>query len=182
MNELIQNILDNINKKGVQSNCKKILKKCNMKSEKDTGLVTELAIWLYIYGYNQEAISVCDIFKNEKFDGNYTLWGNIDHAYCLKARILREQGKLSESKSIIEFVNQYRHPELYKNGVKWFMETLDINIQSNLDANSKSAAKSWRLLKLEMAIPYKEAGQYPITDDELEKIIIELKELLFYEK
>lgn len=182
MNELICNIMENINKKGVQSNCKKILKKCNMKSEKDTGLVTELAIWLYIYGYNQEAISVCNIFKNEKFNGNYTLWSNIDHAYCLKARILREQGDLNESRNIIKFVNQYRHPELYINGVEWFTKTLDSNIQSNLDDNSKAGARSWRLLKLEMAIAYKEAGQYPIADDELEKIIIELKELLSHEK
>ena len=82
-----------------------------MKSAKDTGLITELAIWLYVYDYKREAVSVCDLFKNESFDGNYTLWDNIDHAWCLKARILREQGDLNESKQIIEFVNQYRKPE-----------------------------------------------------------------------
>ncbi len=96
-----------------------------MKSEKDTGFITELAIWLYIYGYEKEAISVCDLFINEKFNGNYTLWSNIDHAYCLKARILREQGNLHESQNIIKFVNQYRHPELYINGVEHFAKTLD---------------------------------------------------------
>ena len=57
--------------------------------------------------------SVCDLFANEKFDGNYTLWSNIDHAYCLKVRILREMGKVKESQEIITFVNKYRHPELY---------------------------------------------------------------------
>lgn len=36
MNETIQNIMDTVNKKGVQSNCKKILKKCSMKPVKDT--------------------------------------------------------------------------------------------------------------------------------------------------
>ncbi len=30
MNELIQNIMDTVDKKGVQSDCKKILKKCNL--------------------------------------------------------------------------------------------------------------------------------------------------------
>ena len=51
MNEIIQNIMDTVDKKGIQSNCKKILKKCSMKSAKDTGLITELAIWkLYIMG------------------------------------------------------------------------------------------------------------------------------------
>lgn len=145
MNEIIQNIMDTVDKKGIQSNCKKILKKCSMKSAKDTGLITELAM-------------------------------------CLKARILREQGDLNESKQIIEFVNQYRKPELYKNGVDWFLNTLDINIQSNLEENCKAGAKSWRLLKLELAIAYREAGKYPVSDDELEMIIKELKELLSKEK
>ena len=95
-NELIQNIMVNVDKKGVQRDCKKLLKKCNMKSEKDTGFVTELAMWLYIYGYTKDAAAVCDLFANEEFDGNYTLWDNKDHAYCLKARILRENGELKE--------------------------------------------------------------------------------------
>ena len=41
MNELIQEIMSNINKKGIQRDCKKILKKCSMKSAKDTGFITE---------------------------------------------------------------------------------------------------------------------------------------------
>lgn len=135
MSEIIQNIMDTVDKKGIQSNCKKILKKCSMKSAKDTGLITELAIWLYVYDYKCEAVSVCDLFKNESFNGNYTLWDNIDHAWCLKARILREQGMLDESKKIIE-----------------------------------------------LAIAYREAGKYPVSDDELERIIKELKDLLAKEK
>ena len=86
-----------------------------------------------------------------------TLWSNIDHAYCLKARIFREMGKVKESQEIITFVNKYRHPELYINGVEWFTKTIDVNIQSNLDANSKARARSWRLLKLEEAIAHREA-------------------------
>ena len=164
----------NINKKGIQKDCKKILKKCSMKSAKDTGFITELAVWLYIYGYTREAISVCDLFVNEKFDGNYTLWSNIDHAYCLKARILREMGKVKESQEIITFVNKYRHPELYI--------TIDVNILSNRDANSKARARSWRLLKLEEAIAHREAGKYPISSDILDKTIDELKEILSAEK
>ena len=182
MNEIIQSIMDTINKRGVQTNCKKILKNCNMKSAKDVGFVTELAIWLYIYGYNQQAISVCDLLAKERFNGNYTLWNNIDSAYCLKARILREQGHFEECKNIIELVNQYRNPALYENLVNWFMETIDSNIQSNMNHNSKSGVRSWRLLKLEKAIAYKEAGYFPVEDSVLEKNIIELKDLLSQEK
>lgn len=44
MNELIMGIMNSIDKKGIQKNCKRILKKCSIKSAKDTGLTTELAI------------------------------------------------------------------------------------------------------------------------------------------
>lgn len=153
-----------------------------MKSVKDTGTITELAFWLYIYGYNREASAVCDLFKNLKFNGNHTLWRNIDHAYCLKARILREQGFITESKILIKLVNQYRAPELYKNVVDWFLNTLEVNINSNIKCNQKARVRGWRLLKFECAIAYKEAGNFPISDADLEGIISDLKCLLEQEK
>ena len=58
-------------------------------------------------------------------------------------------GNEEESQQIIRFVNQYRHPELYQNGVDWFIYTLDLNIQNSLALNSKASANGWRLLKLE---------------------------------
>ena len=61
-------------------------------------------------------------------------------------------------------------------------KTIDVNIQSNLDANSKARARSWRLLKLEEAIAHREAGKYPISSDILDKTIDELKEILSAEK
>ncbi len=110
--------------------------------------------------------------------GKHTLWDNIDHACCLKARILREQGNLEESRQIIRRVNRHRHPELYGSGVEWFTKTMDDNIRNSLvNNNSKAEARGWRLLKLEKAIAYREAGQYPLTDDELERIIAELKDV-----
>ncbi|HCJ74986.1 hypothetical protein ACTQ1U_13880 [Thermoguttaceae bacterium LCP21S3_D4] len=62
--------------------------------------------------------------------------------------------------------------------MEYFLKTLDINIQSNLDCNSKAGARGWRLLKLELAIAYREAGKYPLPDEQLEEIIDELKGLL----
>ena len=54
---------------------------------------------------------------------------------------------------------------------------MDISIESNLKNNSKEGAKSWRLLKLEKSIAYREAGQYPLSNDKLEKIIEEIYKL-----
>ena len=182
MDEIIKMIQATIDKKGIQKNCRRLLKKYNPQSVKDTGYLVELAIWLYIYGALKEALLVCNLVKDEKFTGNYTLWDNIDHILCLKARILKELGSLEESQKIIRFINQYRHPELYQNGVDWFIHTLDLNIQNSLEIHSKASANGWRLLKLEKAIAYKEAGGYPLKDEQLEVIIQNLKTILAKEK
>lgn len=70
MQELIQNILATVDKKGVQRDGKKILKKCSMKSARDTGYVIELAVWLYVYGHDREAAAVCGLLAGETFSGN----------------------------------------------------------------------------------------------------------------
>lgn len=181
MTELIEYIMETVNKKCVQSNCKRILKKCSFKSSKDLNDVTELALWLYIYGFYDESIRVCDLIKDVPFTGNYTLWDNVDVALCIKARILREQGK-EESKEIIRLVNEHRHPELYINGLEWFTETLDKNIESNLKDNFKSAAREWRLIKLKFAIKYREAGEFPLSDEYFEDVIKELISILSKER
>lgn len=183
INTVIQNIMDNIERKNVQSLCKKILKKCSFKSSKDLSNLTELSTWLYIYGYYDEAIKTSELIKDVTFNGNYTLWDNIDILYCIKARILREQGFTTEVKNIIDFVNQYRAPHLYKNIVDWFCNTLDLNIKNGIEQfNSKSLTIGWRLVKLQSAIKYREAGQFPVSDKELEQIIEEQISILSQEK
>ena len=125
------------------------------------------------YDY-EEAIKVCDIIKEVQFDGNYTLWFYIDILYCIKARILREHANITKSKEIINFINQYRTPELYENDMDWFLNTLDLNIKNSIEQfHSKAMARDWRLNKLIYAVRYREAGQFPVSDDELEDIIKE---------
>ena len=183
MQETIQNIMNSTDKKRIQSYCKKVLKKCSFKSVKDMKNLSGLVIWLYIYEMYDEIFNIVELIKDVKFTGNYTLWEEFDHIYCFKARILRESGKFQEAKEIIDFVNQYRFPHLYPNGLKWFNETLETNIRAAIEeAHSKSAEISWREVKLECAIKYREAGQYPMTDDELEKVIHEQIEILSKEK
>ena len=66
-------------------------------------------------------------------------------------------------------------------GIIWFLWCvlwLTAFIEINLKNNRKEGAKSWRLLKLEKAIAYREAGQYPLSNDKLEKIIEELKKIM----
>lgn len=176
---IIQEIMDKVDKKNVQSNCKKLLKRCHFKSTVDMRHLEDLATWLYVYRYYEEAIKVYNIIKEVQFDGNHTLWSKIDTIHCIKARILREQGDIAEAKKIIKFVNQYRAPELYENIVDWFLNTLDLNIKNSIEQfHSKALARDWRLSKLICAISYREAGQFPVSDDELENIIKEQVDFL----
>ena len=182
MTDIITHIMETVNKKCVQQECKRILKKCSFNSAKDLGNIAVLAVWLYVYELYDEAIKVCDIIKDIPFTGNYTLWSNVDSVLCIKARILRENGNSKESKELIRLVNEHRHPELYANGVEWFTKTLDININSNLKDNFKAGAREWRIIKLDCAIRYREAGDYPVSDEELENIIKELIDILRLER
>ncbi|MBP1046762.1 hypothetical protein I6N96_10840 [Enterococcus sp. BWM-S5] len=182
MNDLINHIIDTIDKKGVQRNCKKILKKCSFKSSKDLGNITELAVWLYVYEFYDQAISVCDLVKDVPFTGDYTLWGNIDSALCIKARILRLRGRNKDSAEIIRLINEHRSPELYKNLVDWFEKDIDSAIKNNLENNWKADVRQGRLLKLEAAIQYREAGGFPISDKKFEDIIREMVDILAVER
>lgn len=179
MTETIQNIMDKVDKKKVQSYCKKLLKKCSFKSTKDMKNLTGLVIWLYVYEFYDEIINICELIKNVEFTGNYTLWNEFDEIYCFKARILRKRGEVQEAQQIIDFVNQYRNPHLYTNIVDWFLNTLEENIKNSIEQfNSKSMAIGWREVKLECAVKYREAGQFPVSDDKLERIISEQIEIL----
>lgn len=175
MEETIKRIEASIDSKKVQSLCRKILKKCSFKSNSDLSNITELASWLYIYGYPVEAIAVCDLLKDMEFTGNYSLWDKADYAMCLKARILREQGQPAEREELIYKVNEHRHPELYSNSVNWYRDTLNRNINSDSGINTKTG---WLLTKFMYAVRYREAGGHPIPDEEFDKDISSLKDAL----
>ena len=130
MEEVIKGIQQKVDKKKVQSLCNKVLKKCSFNSQNDLCNLLDIAYWCYIFEYYDEAIQVCDLFNDMQFTGNYNLWSSADGALCLKSRILRERGEIEESKKLVERINEHRHPELYVNNIKWYRETLNINIKS----------------------------------------------------
>lgn len=178
MEELINSIMVAVNKKKVQSYCKKILKKCSFKSKNDLDNVIILATWLYIYGYNDEAVGICDALSCIAFDGNYDIWDRADYAFCLKARILREKGIEQGREKLVQCVNEHRRQELYPNTVNYYRKTINLNIESDDKYHPGKVTDFWRVNKLIKAIQYREAGGYPIPDDELEHDIEELVHLL----
>lgn len=171
MEELIKLIQNEIDKKKVQSLCKKILKKCSFNSERDLGNITDLATWLYIYGEEDKAVKVCELLENMEFTGNYNLWDAVDMTQCLKARICRLRGLWEEHDRMINRVNEHRNPELYGNNLSWYRQTLKENIKEDETFSPRSHAYGWRLVEIQYAIQYLEAGGFPIPDEEFEKDI-----------
>lgn len=51
MQEVITGIQQKVDKKTVQSLCKKVLKKCSFNSQNDLYNLVDIAYWLYIYEY-----------------------------------------------------------------------------------------------------------------------------------
>ncbi len=178
MEELIEKICNNIEKKKVKSLCNKILKKCSFKSENDLRNISSLATWLYIYGFYDEMIEVCDLVKDIEFSGNYNLWFIPDLTMCLKSRVLRERGMNEESKILIDKVNKYRHPELYENLVDSYERKMDINIAEELKNRPKSVAEVWRFSKLQFAVRFREAGNFPIPDEKFDEDIRDIVAIL----
>ena len=178
MEELISRIIADISKKKVQSYCKKILKKCSLKSKNDLDNIIILATWLYIYGYEDEACGVCDLLSEIVFTGNYDIWDRADYAACLKARILREKGIEQGREELLRRVNEHRDPNLYPNTVDYYRKTINLNIERDDKYHPGKVYDFWRINKLIKAVEYREAGGYPIPDDELEQDIEELIKIL----
>lgn len=178
MTELIERISITVDKKKVRSLCNKILKKCSFKSSRDLQNISGLATWLYIYGYYDEMIEVCDLLKDMEFSGNYDIWFSPDMVMCLKSRVLRERGLTEGSQVLINKINEHRHPELYVNLVDSYMIDMDINIAEELKNRPGSLADGWRFCKLQSAIRYREAGKFPVPDEKFESDIRELVDIL----
>ena len=174
MNERIERIMASVQKKKVQSFAKKILKKCSFRSKADLDNVIILAAWLYIYGYCEEAMEVCDLLSGIAFTGNYDIWDRADFAACLKARILREMGIEEGREELLRRVREHRHPELYPNMVDYYRNTINVNIESEDSDRPGKVTDFWRINKLIKAVKYREAGGFPIPDEEFEKDIAEL--------
>lgn len=123
-------------------------------------------------------IEVCNLVKDMEFTGNYNIWFILDMTMCLKVRVLRERGLIKELQALIDKVNEYRHPELYANLVKGYEVNYDVSIAQELKNRPKSLAENSRFGKLQFAIRYREAGKFPISDEQFEKDIQELVSIL----
>lgn len=178
---IIDEIASKCSEKLILKNCKLINKKLSIKSAKDVGHVTELVTVLYICNMFDDAIKVCDLLINIKFNGNYTLWDNVVNARLVKCRILRSFGKEDQASKIVEEIMAYENPNLWSNQLQ-SLTLYDKNINEAKQRNSKKDTISWQLIKCEMMIRFAEIPAFPldkvVLNDEIYNLTTELREKL----
>lgn len=112
--------MDTVDKKKVQSLCKKVLKKCSFNSGADIQNLCHLTYWLFVYGYVDEALSVCEITHDVEFSGKgiWAVWDFIMYMWGLKytsIRIkmtLKKQMPLYRRWIIFGCSRQHFHPKI----------------------------------------------------------------------
>lgn len=85
--------------KQINAYLKKCLKKLSFGSATDLANLSGLARWLYIFGYEEDALRVTGIINGVEFTGNFNLWSRIEVLLLLQVRILRKRGELVSAKA-----------------------------------------------------------------------------------
>lgn len=171
-NDIIKALIDSCEIKMIVRNCNRYLKKYSERSYKDIGNLVELVVLLYIFDMYTEAIAVCDILRNIKFTGNYTIWSQVINARFVVARILLERHNEDKSINIVDEHLSYLNPSLYQSQADMLEDIYERNVRH---ASTKASIISAKLLKIELLIRHSMTPGFTIKKEILDKEIVELK-------
>lgn len=171
--DIINEIISKCSVGVILKNCKHINEKFSLTSAKDIGYVTELVTLLYICSMQEDAIKVCNLLNEVKFNGNYTLWDNVVNARLIQSRILRNLGQVGEARVLIEEIMVHELQKLWHNQLTC-LDLYDKNIKEAKERNSKKDIFSWQLIKYEMMIRFAELPDFPLNKVKLNAEICEL--------
>ncbi len=184
--ELFESIQATHTEKKIVSLSKKLIKRCTFNSGADAQNLCELAYWLYIYGYADDVLLVCEITHDIEFPGKggFNVWDYILFIWGLEAHILKERAQIEKANDRIK-----RMDELWKLSSKSAEQeamrrnrvTISECAYEEKIANdtSASSADRWRFLSLFRLIGYGVTGLFPclqkekVAVDELAKEYIE---------
>ena len=108
-----------------------------------------LAYWLHVFGRNDEALEVCRFLAQAEFTGNYHLWGSVEWALALQARLLRHQGLPDEAAKCVDRIRSTGFLETRLDG--GILQKYERDVQAALDdatSTSKPREQGWRILSL----------------------------------
>ncbi len=178
--QVFEQIMEECQKKKVVSLCKKLIKKCSIKSGADMENVCHLAYWLYVYDLPELSMKCIEPTHDISFSQNYNVWDFIYKMWGLEIRILREQNEQEKISSIVDTMNsQYLMPTKFDPTVeerekKETQRRARVNyedvirkeqIDKYLQEGNLSWANDWRFIALLGMIGETETGLYPLLNE-----------------
>ena len=172
--------------KRILSPLRKCIKKLSFKSSRDLTNLSDLGMWLYIYGHTDQALKVCELAARVEFAGDFIIWTPVENLLLLGARIHREQGHKAEADTYAKRVAQPMavHGEALKRRLS-FNWLSDKSIERCLQDNDLRAANEWRFSDLSSLFLMRELGKgrkdidgYKVDTARAEAKIVEYLEIL----
>lgn len=171
--ELFESIYATHTEKKIVSLCKKLIKKCTFNSGADAQNLCELAYWLYIYGYTDDVLLICEITHDIEFPGKggFNVWDFILFIWGLEAHILKERAQIEKANDRIKRMDELcvlsaKSAEQEAMRRNRFTISECAYEEKIANATSASSADRWRFLSLFRLIGYGTTGLFPCLQKE----------------
>lgn len=171
--ELFESIQIAHKEKKIVSLSSKLVKKCSFSSGTDAQNLCELAYWLYVYGYADDVLLICEITHDIEFPGKggFNVWDFILFMWGLEAHILKQRAQIEKANDRIEKMDEIwmlsaksaQQEAMRRNRFTVSQCAYEEKIEN---ATSASSANSWRFLALFRLIGYGATGLFPCLQKE----------------
>lgn len=175
--KLFESILNSHTEKKVISYTKKLIKKCSFNSGECASNLCALTYWLYVYGYEDEVIKLCELTHDVEFPGKgmFNVWDYLLFMWGLEVCILKKNGKNKEANERINIMDKYMSSSPLtgqaeidrRNRFTYDFVANEDNIKTSY---SNSLANEYRLTALYQLIGYTYTGLFPNLLKEKEKV------------
>ena len=135
--------------KPIRAALRKCLRKLSLKSSRDLANLSDLGLWLYVYGYAEPALAVCEIANTIEFAGDFVVWTPVETLLLLGARLQRAQGRRAKAAAYAKKVAapMAAHTEALRRRLS-FDWLSDASIARCLRKGDLRAANAWRFSDL----------------------------------
>lgn len=174
--ELFISIMNVCTEKKVINLGKKLEKKCSFDSGNDAENLCHLAYRLFVYGHEEEALSVCNFTHDVPFPGKrkFGVWSFILNIWGLEVFILQKRGDVKVADIRIKAIdnilmqpigvfvdNEEKHRQFENQRRSRFTYPEILRRNEIEGSSSKQGANEWRFIALFTMIGYAATGLFP---------------------
>ena len=175
MMELFEQILNDCDKKRVQRDCRRLIKKCSFKSAVDMATLTELVLLMYLFRDYDRVEQLVRVTQDVAFTGNWSIWDEILYARWVVARMERELGHEDRAVQLVGSLMEYEDRARYPNRMSG-LALYDEHIAGAKERGEKASMIGWMLVKYKVLIRTVENPTFPVSRAGLNDEISALEE------